>query len=92
MLRTALLASLLALSALSVAAPPASAAVGESCTVSAWTWRASVLCTGLFYESVILTWCPNHPTVDCFNVNLLTCTVSTTRPFLLCPLLTPFLP
>ncbi|HWH08892.1 MAG TPA: hypothetical protein VNX21_06810, partial [Candidatus Thermoplasmatota archaeon] len=79
-----LLATLLAL-ATPALAPTAHAQVGESCTVSVWTTFLRVTCSGLLYESVLLTWCPNHPAVDCLADHVLTCTVSTGRP-IVCPL------
>lgn len=86
MLRTTLLAAALVLPALALA-PPAGAAPGETCTVSLHTWSATVLCTGILYEFAHLTWCPNvSDDITCLSVPLLTCTVSTSRPFLLCPL------
>ena len=86
MLRTVLLASLLAFASLGLA-PPASAAPGETCFVSLTTWTATVSCSGILYEFAHLTWCPNvSDDISCLDSPILSCFVSTTRPFLLCPL------
>lgn len=86
MLRTVLLATLLASFGLALAPPPA-AAQSETCSVALTTWTLTVSCSGVLYEFARLTWCPHvSDDITCLDRSILHCIVSTTRPFLVCPL------